>query len=100
MFARVRLPVGGRHKALLVRESAVGTDQGHKYVYVVNDKNVVERRPVELGRQREDFRVVEAGLTADDWVIVKATQGVEPGKTVRPKQVSVPEPREWGKEPR
>ena len=49
MFVRVRLPIGNPHKALLVAEQALGTDQGQKFVYVVNGKDkdgkVVRTRP-------------------------------------------------------
>ena len=37
MFVRVRLPIGESYRALLVSEEALGTDQGQKFVYVVDD---------------------------------------------------------------
>ena len=48
-FARVRVPIGVPHKALLVTER-VDTDQGQKVVYVVDNDNRVVSRPVRLGR--------------------------------------------------
>src|SRR5262249_8824335 len=46
-FARIRVPVGRPHKAVLVSERALDTDQGQKVLYVVNEKNeVVPPRPV------------------------------------------------------
>src|SRR5262249_3047970 len=45
-FARVRVPIGFPHRALLVNERALDTDQGQKIVYVVNEKNEVVSRPV------------------------------------------------------
>ncbi len=50
MRAHVRVPVSDPHKVLMVTERAIGTDQGRKFVYVVNDQDVVERRDVKLGR--------------------------------------------------
>lgn len=47
MFVRVRLPIGQPHDALLVIDRAIGSDQGIKYVYVVDDKNVVQQQRVE-----------------------------------------------------
>jgi len=59
MFVRVRLPIGEPHSAILVPQAAIGTDQGKKYLLVVNDQNVVEYRPVTLGAQQPDtFQVV------------------------------------------
>jgi hypothetical protein len=38
-FARVCVPIGRAHRALLVTDRAVDTDQGQKVLYVVNEKN-------------------------------------------------------------
>ena len=38
MFVRMRAPIGEAYRATLVSEEALGTDQGQKYLYVVNDK--------------------------------------------------------------
>src|SRR5262249_54087617 len=67
LFVRVRLPLG-THKALLVAEGAVGTDKGKKFVLVVNEKGVVEKREVKVGRTEDGLRIVEGGLTAAEWV--------------------------------
>jgi multidrug efflux system membrane fusion protein len=107
MFVRVRLPIGGEHKALLVPQAALGTDQGQKYLLVVNDKNVVEYRPVNLGspqpggmqeilpikivHTKEGTRPSEAGekgedsLKPGDRVVVSGLQRIRPGVTVAPK---------------
>ena len=44
MFVRVRLPIGQPHPALLVIDRAIGSDQGLKFVYVVDAKNKVQYR--------------------------------------------------------
>src|SRR3954453_13967918 len=49
LFARVRAPLGPPHKALLVRDRPLDTDQGQKVLYVVNEKDEVVSRPVRLG---------------------------------------------------
>jgi RND family efflux transporter MFP subunit len=50
LFARIRVPTSPPHPALLVRESAIGTNQGQKFIMVVNDKSIVEAREVEVGQ--------------------------------------------------
>jgi RND family efflux transporter MFP subunit len=50
MFARVRLLVGSPHKALLIPEQALGSDQGRRFVFVIDKRNTVERRFVETGQ--------------------------------------------------
>ncbi len=70
--------------ALVVPEAAIGYDQLGSYLLVVDDKNVVERRPVKLGIQADDGRVIEEGLGAQNWVIVTGLLHAIPGNTVKP----------------
>jgi multidrug efflux system membrane fusion protein len=85
-FVRVRLPIGNPRSALLVPEKAIGTDQGQKYVFVVNDRDEVERRNVRLGPQFGNFRVIEDGvLKPADRVVVDGLLRVRPGAKVNPK---------------
>ena len=52
LFVRVRLPVSLPHKALLVPQSALCTDQGDKYLLVVDRKSIVRRRPITPGPEQ------------------------------------------------
>ena len=45
MFANVRVLAGPPEQALLVPDVAIGSDQGYKFVYVVNARTAVEARP-------------------------------------------------------
>src|SRR5262249_14917979 len=85
MRARVRVPIGDPHKVLMIPERAIGTDQGLKFVYVVNDQKVRKRRDVILHRVGDGMQVTREGLKPEDWVIVKATQRVRDGREVDPK---------------
>lgn len=85
MFARVRIPVAHEASALLVPEEALGADQLGRYVLIVNDKNVVERRGVELGQLNGTMRVIDKGLTGDERVIVNGLLRAIPGREVHPK---------------
>ena len=89
LFVRVRVPVGEARSGVLINDRAVGTDQDRKYVLVVNDKNVVEYRPVKLGPTQGGLRSVADGLAANDWVIVNGIQRARPGATVAPQKVSM-----------
>src|SRR5262249_27010682 len=73
----------------LVAERAIGTDQGRKYVLVVNDKNVVEYRQVQLGALADGLRAITSGLAPGDWVIVNGIQRARPGITVTPQKVAM-----------
>jgi RND family efflux transporter MFP subunit len=90
MFARVRVPIGEPRDRLLVSERAVGTDQGRKFLYVLNDRDEVVYRPVTVGRKDGSLRVIEAGLSPNERVIVIGLQRVRPGVRVEPKLIDMP----------
>jgi membrane fusion protein, multidrug efflux system len=91
MFVRIRLPIGAQHPALLVIDRAISSDQGLKYVYVVDAQNNVQYRRVTTGPLQENgLRVVQSGLKSEDWVAVGALQQVRPGMNVRPDQTAMP----------
>jgi RND family efflux transporter MFP subunit len=90
LFARVRVLVVNSEKAsLLVPEMAIGYDQLGSYLSVVNSSNEVERRPVKLGIQVADRRVIADGINAEDWVIVNGLINAIPGKKVNPVRKSL-----------
>ncbi len=84
MFVRIQASIGKPKPQVLVEERAIGTDQRGDYLLVVNEKNVVEYRPVTLGIHDDTMRVIEQGVTAKDWVIVNGLQRARPGATVSP----------------
>ena len=84
-FVRVRVPFEVKGDALLVPEVALGSDQTGRFVLVVNEKNVVDQRKVEIGSQVDDLRIIESGLKPDDRVVVNGLQRARPGQIVKPK---------------
>ena len=91
LFARMRVPVGDPHKALLITDRAVDTDQGQKVVYVVGKDNIVDKRLVRLGGLHDGLREVKSGVQAGEPVIVDGIQFVRGGVPVEPKTVDMPE---------
>tara|TARA_R110001583_G_scaffold51206_2_gene160011 strand:- start:2 stop:1144 length:1143 start_codon:yes stop_codon:yes gene_type:complete len=88
-FARVEMPVARLEQALLVDRKAILTDQDRRYVYVVDENNLAERRQVTTGRQVEEQTVISEGLSAGDRVIVNGVQKVFfPGMEVSPQSVA------------
>ncbi|ARP98338.1 efflux RND transporter periplasmic adaptor subunit [Pseudorhodoplanes sinuspersici] len=83
-FVRVRVP-GPARESLLVPDAALGSDQGGRYVLVVNADNVVEQRKVELGQHSGAMRVILSGLNPDDRVVVDGLMRAIPGQKVDPK---------------
>ena len=85
LFVRVRVPVQRDVESVLVPDRALGNGQQGRYVLVVNDKNVVEQRPVETGDAIDGgMRIIKAGLKAEDRVVVSGLQRAIPGAVVKP----------------
>jgi RND family efflux transporter MFP subunit len=91
MFARVKVVGAKTFPALLINESAVGTDQGLKYVLRVGNDNTIEYRQVKLGPVVDGLRVVREGLNAGDTIVVNGLQHVRPGMTITPQRVAMGE---------
>ena len=85
-FVHVRLPGEFLENALLVEETALGTDLGGRYLMIVGDGNVVEKRYIEPGPLQEDkTRVILDGLEAGERYITVGLQRARPGMPVTPK---------------
>ena len=96
LFARVKLLGRDQYTALLINDSAVGTDQGVKYVFVVGADNKVAYRPVKLGPVVDGLRVIREGLTQGETIIVNGLQRVRPGVSVSPERVAMGEKHPGG----
>lgn len=91
VYARVRVPIRTR-PALLVPQDAVGDDQRGSFVLVVNQANVVERRGVKTGRLLDQLRVIDEGLAAKEFVVIKGLQKAVPGRSVTPQRQELRQP--------
>jgi len=91
MFVRVRLPISPPHPALLVIDRAIGSDQGLKYVYVVDAQNKAQYRRVTTGPLQDNgLRVITQGLKPDERVVVGGLQQVRPRTAIRPDEIPMP----------
>ena len=89
LFVRVRLHAGMPHQVLLLTERAIGTDQGQKFVYVVDKDNKVVYRPVKLGLMFDGLQAIEEGLKPGDRVVVNGLQRIRPGVQVETDQADM-----------
>jgi len=96
MFARVKLIGSGQYDALLINDSAIGTDQSVKFVLRVGADNKIEYTPVKLGPLIDGLRVVREGLKVNDVIVVKGLQQVRPGMPVTPQLVAMGEQKKGG----
>ncbi|KTD52463.1 HlyD family transporter secretion protein [Legionella rubrilucens] len=93
LFGRARLAGSAEYDALLLPDKAINTEQTRKYVYVVDDKNRVQRVYVDLGPQRDSgFYVIKKGLKGNEWVVINGIQRIRaPDQEVRPVKIPLSE---------
>src|SRR6202043_4023434 len=83
-FVRVRVPVDKEQDALMIPDTALGSDQSGRYALVVTADNVVEQRKVQTGPIDNGLRVIDGGLKGDDRIVIAGMLRVIPGEKVDP----------------
>ena len=84
MFVSVRMGGATLSDRLLVPETAIGSDQSKRFVFVVGRDNKAAFREVTLGQDVNGARVVLSGLQPREKIIVDGVQRVQPGAVVEP----------------
>ena len=84
MFARVRVPASAPYEALLVPDSAIGSEQVRKFVLVVDGENAARTKYVTLGPLDGTLRVIKSGLEPADKVVINGMARVRAGQKVTP----------------
>jgi multidrug efflux system membrane fusion protein len=87
LFARVQIGGGDERKEMLISDRAVGTDQSHKFVFVVDPQGKAEYREVKLGPVVDGLRVVREGLKPGEKIVVDGLQRVKPGTPITAQDV-------------
>ena len=87
-FGRIVVKRGEPVERMLISQSSVLEDMQGRYVYVVDDDNLVVRKNVALGQRHGVNWVVESGLEPGDRVIVNGLQKVRPGMPASPSPVT------------
>src|SRR5580765_1075658 len=72
----------GPKPVALIPKSAVRTDGGKSYVFLVRDTRI-ERRAVTLGNDRGSDVEVMAGVNASDTLVARGPENLQDGETVR-----------------
>jgi len=84
-FAEARIGAGGT-TAPLLPQSAVLSDEKGNYVYVVNGKNEIERRPIKIGTVDDNGVTIAEGISGNESVVLSAGPFLNPGQKVSPKR--------------
>jgi RND family efflux transporter MFP subunit len=89
LFARIRIPASAKHPAVLIEETAVGTDQAQKFVLAVSSSNTAAYRAVKLGPIVNGKRLVREGLEPGEQIVQNIIMArVRPGMPIQPQQAA------------
>jgi membrane fusion protein, multidrug efflux system len=89
LYARLKLVGSATYDAVLIKDLAVGTDLGKKFVLVLDNDAKVSYRAVELGPKLAGLRIVRSGLKAGEQIVVNGLQHVRPGMAVQAQTVEM-----------
>ena len=93
MFARIRIPLSAEQATIVIPEMAIKTDQGQKFVYVIDEKSCAQYRPVVLGPSLGMNRIIRSGLQEGDTIVVNGLAKIfMPGMPVAAETPKSPTP--------
>ncbi|MEM6781696.1 MAG: efflux RND transporter periplasmic adaptor subunit [Pseudomonadota bacterium] len=84
MFANIKVGSSSIENLITVPETAIGTDQDRKFVYVVDEENMARYREVKTGDSYKGSRVITSGLSAGDMIITEGLIRIRPDMPVSP----------------
>ena len=85
LYVSITLPYGEADHAILVKEASIGTDQLGKFLYAVNDSDIVHYRHIEIGQLINDtLRQVLGGLSPQQRYVTEALMKVIDGMKIKP----------------
>ena len=85
LYVSITLPYGEADHAILVKEASIGTDQLGKFLYAVNDSDIVHYRHIEIGQLINDtLRQVLGGLSPQERYVTEALMKVRDGMKIKP----------------
>lgn len=85
LYVTITLPYSEEKNAVLVKDASIGTDQLGKYLYIVNDSNVVKYRHIEPGQLINDtLRQIISGIKPGERYVTEALLKVRDGMSIKP----------------
>ena len=83
-LVRIRLQLQQLNGVFALPPAAVGNDRNGPLVWLIDEKNKAQPRPVQLGPLVAGRRIVLSGLTAGERLVINGQVALAPGMTVTP----------------
>ncbi len=90
LFGKIRVPLGGVHRGILLPDEAIASDLTRRIVYTVGPDGSVIPKPVTPGPKVDGWRVIRGGLDGTETVVVNGIARIRPGAKVAPTAVTLP----------
>jgi HlyD family secretion protein len=84
-YAQAKI-TAGTTTAPLLPQSAVLSDEKGNYVYIVDGRNEIERRNIQIGTVTDNGVSVVSGLSGNEAVVLSAGPFLNPGQKVKPRR--------------
>jgi HlyD family secretion protein len=84
-FAEARITAGTTTAPVLPQSAVLSDDKGN-YVYIINGKNEVERRDIQIGTVSDTGVTIASGLSGNEAVVLSAGPFLSPGQKVKPRR--------------
>ena len=84
-FAEAKI-TAGTTTAPLLPQSAVLSDERGNYVYIINGRNQVERRNIQIGTVDEQGVTIVGGISGNEAIVLSAGPFLNPGQKVTPRR--------------
>jgi len=84
-FAEAKITAGTTTAPMLPQSAVLSDDKGN-FVYIVNGKNEVERRDIQIGSVNDAGVTIASGLSGREAVVLSAGPFLAPGQKVNPKR--------------
>lgn len=89
-YAEARI-TAGETAAPMLPQSAVLSDENGNYVYIVNARNEIQRRNINIGNVSDTGVTIAEGLSGNEPVVLSAGPFLNPGQKVNPRREAAPQ---------
>jgi multidrug efflux pump subunit AcrA (membrane-fusion protein) len=91
-YVHIRVKELEETPSLLIRESAIGTDLGGKFLLILGENNIIQRRYVQLGQLFGQMRAIREGIQPNESYVASGIQRARPGLPATPKEEAAQNP--------
>lgn len=84
-FAEAKITAGTTTAPMLPQSAVLSDDKGN-YVYIINARNEVERRDIQIGNVSDNGVSIAGGISGHEAVVLSAGPFLSPGQKVNPKR--------------